>query len=172
MSGDLFGRCDRCGGEIATVHLCPMADPDPVAALLVNLATAFATERAARVAAEADRDEAREKAEAVGAINAALRSSGGVDALTIFKFPIQITDDIYIEMPSVVRVLCVAVQPGYGPCVWVLVEPETPYRRRHLRIAGTGHPLSATETDTYVGTFQIEGGRLVFHLFDCGWASG
>ena len=51
MSGDLFGRCARCGGEIATVHLCPASDP--VAALLVNLATALATERAARKAAEA-----------------------------------------------------------------------------------------------------------------------
>jgi hypothetical protein len=38
---------------------------------------------------------------------------------------------------------------------------------RGISIYGTGHPVSGAPK-TYIGTFQIAGGDLVFHAFDLG----
>lgn len=35
---------------------------------------------------------------------------------------------------------------------------------RHFRIKGTGH--AADDIGDYIGTFQLNGGSLVFHLFE------
>lgn len=71
--------------------------------------------------------------------------------------------------------LCVQVQ-GYAPYLWVIVDEQAPRDQpRRFRLAGTGHKLDVVDPSynpspdncgRYVGTFQLDGGALVFHLFE------
>jgi hypothetical protein len=69
-----------------------------------------------------------------------------------------------LEMPYGARVL--AVQPqGFGVSLWALVNVEAQPQQRHFRIIATGAPFDDRNLE-YVGTFQVHGGKLVFHLFE------
>ena len=86
----------------------------------------------------------------------------------IWKFALEITDEQFVSMPSGARLLHVDVQHG-EPQVWAHVQPSAQSRNRKLRVYGTGHPIES-DRGAYVGTFQVHGGVLVFHLFDEGEA--
>lgn len=81
---------------------------------------------------------------------------------SIWKFGLEVTDEQTVEMPVGAKPLSVQVQHG-TPCLWALVDTKALKEKRVVQIFGTGHPV-ADEGD-YVGTFQIEGGALVFHAF-------
>ncbi len=84
---------------------------------------------------------------------------------TIWKFPLLLGRRV-IEMPRHARVLTVQVQHG-TPYLWVLVNPDAATAPRIFRVFGTGHPVEFPEDDgDYVGTFQLQGGALVFHVFE------
>jgi len=51
------------------------------------------------------------------------------------------------------------------PQLWAYVDPTEPRVTRKFRIIGTGHPI-ATDPGDYIGTFQMGGGALVFHVFE------
>jgi hypothetical protein len=74
--------------------------------------------------------------------------------------------DCEIEMPFGSKLLDVQTQHE-TPCVWVLVDPnpEIVGELRRFRIFGTGHTLSEP-TGKYVGTFQLNRGTLVLHVFE------
>lgn len=82
---------------------------------------------------------------------------------TIYKYPLEITDEQIIEMPAMSQILTVQMQNGV-PCIWVMVEPieGLPDRKAVIEIFGTGHPISKGNRE-YIGTFQTE--VLVFHVF-------
>ena len=79
-----------------------------------------------------------------------------------FQFPVQ--DDIEIEMPMDAEVLHVEVQ-GEMPCLWAQVDPSLPRVKRQFHLYGTGHHMHNTPQQ-HVGSFQMHGGALVFHLFE------
>lgn len=83
----------------------------------------------------------------------------------IYKYPLQVEGAQKIMMPSDAEILCVQVQNNQ-PCIWALVEPTnslTPYR---FYIYGTGQPIKDERSyDAYIGTFQLDNGALVFHVF-------
>ena len=83
--------------------------------------------------------------------------------MQIWKFPLEVTDDECLEMPFGARVLTIQTQNG-KPCLWALVEPGSSPILRKFRIVGTGHEFDGK--GEYVGTFQLMGGALVFHVFD------
>ncbi len=83
---------------------------------------------------------------------------------SIWKFPIEITDEQKVFMPRTAKILSVQVQNG-TPCVWALVDTEEQKAERTLIIHGTGHPC-VCDASAFVGTLQIAGGSLVFHLFE------
>ncbi len=86
--------------------------------------------------------------------------------LTVWKFSVPADKDLFaVAMPAGARLLAVQVQTGV-PCVWAAVDPKAQVVGRRFRWAGTGHPV--LEADRYVGTIQLYGGALVFHLFDLG----
>lgn len=89
----------------------------------------------------------------------------------IWKYAVEVKDEFDVEMPAGGRVLSVQVQDG-TPCVWVLVEPENAVARRWFSLRGTGHPTDGMDGAEFVGTFQLRGGALVFHLFNRGYESG
>jgi len=88
---------------------------------------------------------------------------------TIRKYEIKLEDEFTVKMPACARILCVQTQNG-SPKIWAIVCPGLETVERKFKIRGTGHnDARGMENDVYVGTFQISGGDLVFHLFDCGW---
>lgn len=86
---------------------------------------------------------------------------------TIHKFPFQTADQAMLTMPRGANILCVQAQHGV-PCLWALVDPSKPAQERRLRVYGTGHPCDENAGD-YIGTYQLSGGALIFHVFDAGW---
>lgn len=82
----------------------------------------------------------------------------------IFKYPLEVTDEQRIEMPMGAEILCVQVQGGQ-PCIWAKVIPDGAPVKRLFAVYGTGHPMNTKQADQYVGTFQLQGGMLVFHVF-------
>jgi hypothetical protein len=88
-------------------------------------------------------------------------------ALTVWKYEIPIADEFTLDLPDNAELLTVQVQPMQGVMVWALVNPEAPKRRRTFHLAGTGHPMEYKPHDLrFIGSFQLDGGALVFHLFE------
>jgi hypothetical protein len=83
--------------------------------------------------------------------------------LMVYKYPIPIEDNFFLLLPADAAILTVQVQ-GEQPCIWAMVNPEAELRERRFRLAGTGRPIGYGMS--YIGTFQLYGGALVFHLFE------
>jgi hypothetical protein len=82
--------------------------------------------------------------------------------MTIWKYPLSAGRTI-IEMPAGAKVLCCQAQGG-APCLWALVNTEYAPSRRVFHTYGTGFDVPPDLT--YVGTFQLSAGALVFHVFE------
>ncbi len=82
---------------------------------------------------------------------------------TIWKFPLAVDDNAVCHMPEGARVLTVAVQTG-APWLWAIVDRHAPLEKRRFAVRGTGHDLDAV--GDYIGTFMLDGGSLVFHVFE------
>lgn len=86
--------------------------------------------------------------------------------MTIWKFPLRITDENAVRMPTGARILCVQVQND-SVYLWAVCDPETPEEVRKIVIIGTGHSVDAWRDEyAYIGTVQT--GPLVWHVFDAG----
>lgn len=87
--------------------------------------------------------------------------------MTIWKFKIEIVDSQEIPMPTGAQVLTVQMQGG-TPFIWAICDPLAPMKDRGFALYGTGHHVQDMDLPylRYVGTFQMEGGSLVFHLFE------
>ena len=86
-------------------------------------------------------------------------------AWTIWKFPLEVTDEQVIEVPQGAALLSCQVQSG-TPCLWALVDDSAPRVKRRIRIHGTGHPVAGVDHLSFVDTFHLHGGQLVFHVFE------
>lgn len=82
---------------------------------------------------------------------------------TVWKFPFEVADHIEIQMPDGAEFLSVSLQRGQ-PCMWCAVIPSNVLVARYFELRGTGHAFSGTEGE-FLGTFQMMGAALVFHLF-------
>ena len=86
--------------------------------------------------------------------------------LTIHKYSIPIEDRMFLELPAGAKILTVQVQTEC-PQIWALVDTEQPLEARFFRMVGTGHPITEDILSlSYIGTFQLQGGGLIFHLFE------
>ncbi len=91
--------------------------------------------------------------------------------VTIFKYPIPVEDRPLVRMPRGAQILTLQIQHGI-PCLWTLVpDVDAPMVEPRFRLFGTGHDMDDTIGLTYVGTYQMSGGALVFHLFEQGGAA-
>lgn len=100
-----------------------------------------------------------------------------MEILRIFKYIFDISDSLTytmakghrasIAMPEGARVLDVQMRHDV-PCIWALVNPNSAPVDRIFRLYGTGHSIQSDDIDNYshVGTFQMAGRALVFHLFE------
>lgn len=87
----------------------------------------------------------------------------------VYKYTIPLDDVVSVELPTGSKILCVQSQRD-DPQIWALVDPTFPVEKetRTFRIVGTGHQIDDLECENYIGTFQIRGGSLVFHVFEIG----
>lgn len=87
---------------------------------------------------------------------------------TIWKFPLKSEDYQRIKMPFGAEILSVQTQ-NETPCIWALVNPqENEIEERRFELFGTGHFIQCDDDKNrkFIGTFQLGGGALVFHLFE------
>lgn len=84
---------------------------------------------------------------------------------TIWKSEIPVTESFELKLPMAAKILCVQVQSN-KPCIWVLVMPGNTDVVRRFRVFSTGAPYDIANTNRYVGTFQLNNGAFVGHLFE------
>ena len=83
--------------------------------------------------------------------------------LAIWKYPLEVADEQTVNLPNGAQVLCVQNQ-NEVPCIWAKVDTQAVTRPWRVVTRGTGH--AAGEWDgSYVGTYQMLSGGLVFHVF-------
>ncbi len=86
-------------------------------------------------------------------------------AKTIWKYPIQTTDEQSILVPKGAKFLTVQTQRE-EPCLWAVVDPTAEKEEVMVRTHGTGHELPAdAHLYDYIGTYQLGHGSLIFHVF-------
>lgn len=84
----------------------------------------------------------------------------------IYKYKLKLEDEQKIEMPFGSKLLCVQMQDDV-PCLWADVDPDcSATEHRKILIIGTGHKNEALPCATYISTFQMSNGALVFHVFE------
>lgn len=84
----------------------------------------------------------------------------------IWKFPLPIDSAVGLMMPIGAEILCVQVQHG-APTLWAIVNPDAGSTQRVFQLVTTGQPFD-TYKMKYVGTFQLQGGAFIGHLFERG----
>lgn len=87
----------------------------------------------------------------------------------VWKFEPMASTTFALSMPVGAEVLTVQVQHG-KPQIWAKVDPFAPVEMRRFALVGTGQRIPDDSEMghrlRYVSTFQLEGGLLVFHLFE------
>jgi len=83
----------------------------------------------------------------------------------IWKFPLHHSNRI--PMPIGSEILTVQTQNEI-PCLWALVNPENETEMRLFEMIGTGHDITEDGAGErkYIGTLQLAGGALVWHVFE------
>ena len=82
---------------------------------------------------------------------------------TIHKYVIPFDGDL--ELPEGADILTVQTQHGV-PQLWALIDDIVPFTTRRFKVLGTGHSAEEVDGIDYLGTFQLSGGSLIFHVFE------
>ena len=82
----------------------------------------------------------------------------------VYKYPVLLENYFEVTMPVGARILTVQIQNS-EPQMWVLINPSFQNKIYRFRLVGTGHPIQDNEELSYIDTFQMRNGGLVFHLF-------
>lgn len=86
--------------------------------------------------------------------------------IQIWKYPLNaLVQPTRISIPKGAEILCVQTQHNQ-PMLWAKVETENEKETRLFWVFGTGHMISNNLELEYISTFQLEGGALVFHVFE------
>ena len=83
---------------------------------------------------------------------------------TIHKYNVPPADEWSMDLPAGARLLSVQVQYG-EPVLWALVDPAQPPVPMLFAIRRTGDGADDLGVAEFIGTFQLQNGALVFHLF-------
>ena len=89
----------------------------------------------------------------------------------VYKYDVPLQDEFELELPRDAEILSFQCQHD-TPCIWALVEPRNPPIKRRFRFSGTGHDITQDpENLEFIGTAQMQGGMLIWHLFEItgGW---
>jgi hypothetical protein len=85
---------------------------------------------------------------------------------TIYKYPLRVTDDQHIQLPSKAVILSVGLDPVGDLCLWALVDQVAKhFDVRRVVICGTGKPCNENRDDYVASVVQ---GPFVWHVFIAG----
>lgn len=85
--------------------------------------------------------------------------------MRIWKVTLRAEDIQNFAMPRGAKPLTVQVQGG-EPQLWFQVDEKEPMiERRTFATYGTGNPIP-NEPGNYIGTYQVQQGLLVFHVYE------
>jgi len=88
---------------------------------------------------------------------------------SIWKFPLKTTDYQEVSMPKGAQILSIQVQ-NEVPCIWAVVDDNADKEVRIFEIYGTGNGYSDLKwfgkEHSFIGTYQLYNGDLVFHCFE------
>lgn len=86
-------------------------------------------------------------------------------ARAVYKYPIVVGRTEH-HLPKGAKFLCVQCQ-WENPQMWWEVDPNELASERHVfYVVGTGHFIGEQEKLEYRGTFQLQGGAFVGHLYE------
>jgi hypothetical protein len=86
--------------------------------------------------------------------------------MTIYKYPLEITDAQAVQMPLGAKILSVHAQAVDRICLWAIVnESSTDRERREIEIFGTGHNMPSGER-VFIGTVLTYRDMYVWHVFE------
>ena len=88
--------------------------------------------------------------------------------ITVYKYvvPVPRFDACAIDLPRYAEPIHVAAQ-GDEIMLWARVDTEQPTEEHRFCVVGTGHRMSpAGISGRYLGTAHLNGGALVFHVFE------
>lgn len=100
--------------------------------------------------------------------------------ITIYKYPIKMTELFWLDLPAGSKVIHVDVQRD-EPMMWIKVDTVQPLRETIFGVFGTGRQMDAVDEDgnlnpvahaPHIGSFMLQNGNLVFHLFGGIYSSG
>lgn len=84
---------------------------------------------------------------------------------TIYKYLVQ-PGLTWLRLPAGAEFLTVQVQHN-EPQMWFQLDPEEKLAdKRCFQAVATGEVFESKPTDKYLGTFQLMGGAIVFHLYE------
>jgi len=82
----------------------------------------------------------------------------------IWKFELKVVDEQKIEIPLPAKILSVQANCG-KPCIWAVVDPDANWTTRTIYIHRTGQHLEDPNDKIFLGTFQLDDGQFVGHVF-------
>jgi len=86
--------------------------------------------------------------------------------LTVYKYPVAGPNFFSLNLPLGAKILTAQVQNGELQ-LWALVNSKNKTETRLFLLVGTGQSIRESEGELcYIGTFQLEGGAIVYHLFE------
>jgi hypothetical protein len=84
----------------------------------------------------------------------------------VWKFPLEHRHTIVL-MPKGAKVLTVHEQHGKIG-LWAEVDPYADHEKREFIRVPTGGNQDITDHHRYIGTVFLEGGKLVWHIYEVG----
>lgn len=82
----------------------------------------------------------------------------------IWKYALEPRERTELLIPKNARVLSVQAQQGQV-MIWALVDPSEPMETRRFVVVPTGQPFEESRLH-YLGSVQLQDGRLVLHCFE------
>ena len=87
---------------------------------------------------------------------------------TIYKYTLSVKDEQTLNIPlaegRIDSILCIDAQRGV-PCLWAMVDTTYPATNVVVSTRGTGHSCAGIKQEMYIGTYQLQYGDIVFHVF-------
>lgn len=86
----------------------------------------------------------------------------------VYKFPLPVRDRFCIALPMDAQIVAVQAQNDI-PTIWAVVTIDADTQPYTFEIVATGQPLQRLATGEqrkHLGTVQLYGGSLVFHVFE------
>lgn len=88
----------------------------------------------------------------------------------VLKLTLPLAGELQVKMGRGAKVLSVAAVLSFPtqrwmPQLWVLNDNDAPMQKRTVRVVATGKPCDGVENMDFAGTFLLDNGGYVGHVF-------